>query len=555
MWSDNDIDNAFQRLNPPEPEPTPFPLDAWLRLETQLDKAVIERAVRRRLWKFFAAELVIVAMLGLGWLLWHVGTVAPGINKTTVATGPAARLTPFNSTTTATHATATHATAAGAAASIPHSVGAARVPAAVPASATAGDAGVSSSASSALAGSKAAIATPAAAGARARKPLPTAPVLAALAANKRVIRNQKSSQPLENKHSVCTLTTAENTAVAALAAPRARRAKTAHNPTEGTYTTRSKSVAETTVADGDAEARAKETRAAGRRFTHSSTSVLARRHPAKTTAQSRPADSAPVQQSAIGQAASADETLTPRTITTDLSILTPRLAALPAAELRPLPAPLALVAVDDAPVKPQQAVSARQPRFYLGLVAAPDVSTVKFAYVESPMPNVGLTLEYRVTDRLRLNTGLLRSTKQYKARRADYDFGAYSTYLTHRYFDSVDGTCTVLDVPLNLRYDFLIRPHYRLYGSAGLSSFFMQREDYSYAYVEYNKPGYWEGEVLNANRHYLSILNLSAGYERALGARWSVLAEPYFKLPLTGVGTGKLKLTSAGVFLGVKYGF
>ena len=38
MWSDNDIDQAFQRLNPPEPDPASFPLDAWLRLETQLDE-------------------------------------------------------------------------------------------------------------------------------------------------------------------------------------------------------------------------------------------------------------------------------------------------------------------------------------------------------------------------------------------------------------------------------------------------------------------------------------------------------------------------------------
>ena len=68
MWSDNDIDKAFQRLNPPEPEPTPFPLDAWLRLETQLDKAAIERAVRQRLWQFFAAEVAVVGLVALGWL-------------------------------------------------------------------------------------------------------------------------------------------------------------------------------------------------------------------------------------------------------------------------------------------------------------------------------------------------------------------------------------------------------------------------------------------------------------------------------------------------------
>ena len=59
MWSDNDIDKAFRRLDPPEPEPTPFPLDAWLRLETQLDKTAVNQAVRKQLWRYFAAEVAL----------------------------------------------------------------------------------------------------------------------------------------------------------------------------------------------------------------------------------------------------------------------------------------------------------------------------------------------------------------------------------------------------------------------------------------------------------------------------------------------------------------
>ncbi|MDB5270266.1 MAG: hypothetical protein JWP58_3306 [Hymenobacter sp.] len=229
----------------------------------------------------------------------------------------------------------------------------------------------------------------------------------------------------------------------------------------------------------------------------------------------------------------------------------------PAAEAVPLPMPmpLATVALAETPPKPEVPKPAREPRFYVALVGAPDVSTVKFASIEKPMANVGLLLEYRFSRRLRVSTGLLRSTKQYVARRADYDFGAYAANIAHRYFNDVDGTCTVLDVPLNLRYDLLTRPQYRLYGSAGLSSFFMQREQYSYAYTENYRPGYWEGNYVNANRHYFSVLNLSAGYERALSARWSLQAEPYLKLPLAGIGNGKIRLTSAGVFLGIKYGF
>ncbi|ALW84776.1 hypothetical protein AUC43_06565 [Hymenobacter sedentarius] len=206
---------------------------------------------------------------------------------------------------------------------------------------------------------------------------------------------------------------------------------------------------------------------------------------------------------------------------------------------------------NDAPLP----VPVRQPRFYVGVVGAPDVTTVKFASVQSPLLNVGVTLEYRLTNRLRLTTGLLRSTKQYTARREDYNWGAFSQQVAQYDFKDVEGTCQVLDVPLNLRYDLLTQPQYKVFGSLGLSSFFMQRERYSYPYVYQNMARYAEWEVVNANRHLFSIANLSFGYERSLSTRWSLQAEPYLKLPLGGVGVGKVQLVSGGIFFGAKYGF
>ncbi|MDO7845316.1 outer membrane beta-barrel protein [Hymenobacter sp. M29] len=201
------------------------------------------------------------------------------------------------------------------------------------------------------------------------------------------------------------------------------------------------------------------------------------------------------------------------------------------------------------------ALAARQPRFFVGLVGAPDVSTVRFASVERPLLNLGLTLEYQLTNRLRISTGLLRANKEYYARREDYDWTNYPRAQT-RDITWVEGKCTVLDVPLNLRYDALVRNNARWFGAAGLSSFFMQRENYNYEYLEGGVYKPWDMPgLVNANHHLFSVLNLSAGYERSLGRHWRLQGEPYFKVPLGGVGAGKVKLTSAGVFLGVKYGF
>ena len=93
MWSDNDIDDAFRRLDPAEPDPTPFPLDAWLKLEAGLDQAVIDRAVRHRLWQFFAAEVAVVALVGLGWSLWPASDSALAGAKQHTATATPSLLT------------------------------------------------------------------------------------------------------------------------------------------------------------------------------------------------------------------------------------------------------------------------------------------------------------------------------------------------------------------------------------------------------------------------------------------------------------------------------
>jgi hypothetical protein len=201
---------------------------------------------------------------------------------------------------------------------------------------------------------------------------------------------------------------------------------------------------------------------------------------------------------------------------------------------------------DEAPLP----IPVRMPRFYLGVVAAPDVTTVKFASVKSPLLNVGVTLEYRLSNRLRLSTGLLRSNKQYTARREDYAWGDFAKQVSQYEFNDVDGTCQVLDVPLNLRYDLLVQPQSRVFGSLGLSSFFMQHERYSYPYEYHNTYSYAEWEVDNKNHHLFSIANVSVGYERSLSTDWSLQGEPSVTVALRGVGAGQVELLSGGMLFG-----
>ena len=533
MWSDNDIDKAFQRLDPPEPAPGSFPLDAWLRLETQLDKAVIARAVRRKLWRFFAAEVAVVALVVLGWLLW----------PTTPSGGKATALEPGNA-----RSVVAPAEVMGVIEPSPTTVF--KAPSATP---TAPTALAGKPTLAAVAPSSTAIAV-ASAKRLATQTAVGPSVTRRLAVPTPATRRGPAPSPGKTveKAALGSSTVLGRLAISTSRRPFPKGQKNTTYPISETAT----SIPVASAADSNAPTPPALPALASAELTN--TAVSARPPNGRALRRPRAGIDAPAMLRAAALAPPLAVANGAAGAGTAENIAAP--AGYPALTLRPVPVPtrpgLALPTVLAVAAFPETTLPGpeRQPRFYLGLVGAPDVSTVKFATVEPPMPNVGVTLEYRLGNRLRFSTGLLRSTKQYQARREDYDWAMYSKAAT-RNFARVDGTCTVLDVPLNLRYDLLTRPQYQLFGSAGLSSFFMQREQYAYDYVEYGLPYRWEQKAVNANQHLLSILNLSVGYERHLGARWSVQAEPYLKLPLVGVGLGKVRLTSAGVFVGVKYGF
>ena len=80
----------------------------------------------------------------------------------------------------------------------------------------------------------------------------------------------------------------------------------------------------------------------------------------------------------------------------------------------------------------------------------------------------------------------------------------------------------------------------------------MKRETYDYQYKNLNGQVYTHRWTLrDENKHYFSVLTLSGGYQRKINNTFSFLAEPYVKIPMTGVGYGKVKLNSAGVLLSV----
>lgn len=218
----------------------------------------------------------------------------------------------------------------------------------------------------------------------------------------------------------------------------------------------------------------------------------------------------------------------------------------------PLPAPAADNAA--APKIPPKKKEQPSKGFEIGLVAGPDMSNVKFTDMDKVGYNAGIQIGYRFSDRWSVNTGLLYTRKNYTVQGKDFT-KSNSGWWQNRELHTVQGYCAMFDIPVNIRYDFSVNKKQRWFASAGASSYIMTREDYTYNYSYTGSSSirqyYWESD--SSSTYLFSILNLSAGFERALNKRFSIQAEPYFKFPLKGLGYGKLDLNSYGIYFSVKY--
>jgi len=189
-------------------------------------------------------------------------------------------------------------------------------------------------------------------------------------------------------------------------------------------------------------------------------------------------------------------------------------------------------------------------RFEFGIVAGPDYSHVKNKYFERPGYNIGVTAGYRFSNRWQVNIGIVYAKKYYKTAGEDFK----PKYLPPSWeMQLATGNCSMLEIPLNIRYDISYNAKRRFFVSAGASAWLMDSESYLCKVASGSNSYTFPWESDNNTEYLLSNLNFSAGYEKNIGRHFSIQAEPYLKLPVTKVGWGSINLGSYGLLFGLKY--
>jgi hypothetical protein len=163
---------------------------------------------------------------------------------------------------------------------------------------------------------------------------------------------------------------------------------------------------------------------------------------------------------------------------------------------------------------------------------------------------LGAGLQYSISKRLDIRTGFYVADKIYSAGPYQYHPAEAVPYYSN--LEKIDANCTVYEIPVGLKYNFSEKKNHSFFAAAGLASVIMKKEDYNYTYKTATGSYYYRSKTLNNEyKHLLSTISLSAGIQYHPNNWLSVSAEPYLKLPISGIGYGKVKLNSTGLLFSV----
>jgi len=202
--------------------------------------------------------------------------------------------------------------------------------------------------------------------------------------------------------------------------------------------------------------------------------------------------------------------------------------------------------VKDAPVKSD--LSQKPKRFYMGALVGIDATTIKMQQIKNAGNDFGLLAGYEINRKWSLELGVLLDKKFYFTDGKYFDDS--KLYMPpNSWITEVTGNCRMIEVPLVAKYNFSPSPRSTAFFTAGLSSYIMKKENYSYLYYysAINSSMTHEKSYTNSSKNLFSVVQLSGGYSHRVGKEGNFRIEPYLKMPLTGVGFGSLPLMSTGL--------
>jgi hypothetical protein len=190
-------------------------------------------------------------------------------------------------------------------------------------------------------------------------------------------------------------------------------------------------------------------------------------------------------------------------------------------------------------------VNSKSHRFYIGAVIAPEFTSVKFQPVKRIGFNLGVLMGYRLSDKIGFEVGATLAHKYYytngKYMAPNSIRGDNSTILNVYAFNSIT------EMPLTLQYNIKNEKNKRFFVSAGCVSYAIHKEHYNYTYTKNGEEKQSVKYYNKASNNWFSNAQISVGYGYGVGKIGNITIEPYYRIPLKGIGISDLPITSIGI--------
>ncbi|MEP7376631.1 MAG: porin family protein [Chitinophagaceae bacterium] len=190
-------------------------------------------------------------------------------------------------------------------------------------------------------------------------------------------------------------------------------------------------------------------------------------------------------------------------------------------------------------------------KWYIGLSTGPQFSQVKGQGFGKNGIHTGVLSGYQFNKRLAIETGLFISQKRYYTKGNYFDMSKIKPAMpAGMELESLSGKSMVLEVPIKLKYDFVSTNKKSVFGTAGLSGYFLARESNKYQIMVNGNRQSTSGSYSGNNNPAFAI-QLSAGYEYKTTKKAILRIEPFVQIPFKGMGMGSLPVMSTGINLGI----
>jgi hypothetical protein len=192
-------------------------------------------------------------------------------------------------------------------------------------------------------------------------------------------------------------------------------------------------------------------------------------------------------------------------------------------------------------------------KFYVGFIGSGELTNVKGQAFRKPGFNGGFVLGYNLSEKFQTEIGIIASRKYY------YSDGKYASPNTIRddglAIAGIKVYSSITEIPLLLRYNISNTNGNKFFVATGGVTNIVHKEHYNYGYTKdgREKKG---GKIYNesAANKLFSNMQISMGYEHKFGNTGYLRVEPYYRVPINGIGVANLPVTSMGINIGlIKY--